>query len=224
MEFKDLVLGETLFANKIMAYQTSTIRAQTWLYLVGGIYGNDGEGIYAVSQLFQWLKNSPQINIPTIVIPILNIDGYQSHTRLNSRNVDINKNFPIATNRRIALNKSSAMDNGALKEAESFYLKRFLDEYPPELLISFQSNIKGQICPLGDSALQVGEFLARYNRYELVDDYVPGEGTLEAFIHDFYLSQAICLKIEKSSKDKTYQQIWEENATGLQNLLNVQAY
>jgi protein MpaA len=230
MELKKIIIGETLFSNKIEAFQTEDLNQwnsnpMKWLYLVGGIHGDEVEGIFVLTQLLEWIKTSLLTDIPLILIPILNIDGYQANTRVNARKIDLNRNFPVANNRQGQKKIPGHGDNHgeALKEPESYYLKTCLDKYPPQLLITFHRTSSGVMVPYGETAALIGEFLTKYNRYPLRPKQEPLAGTLEAFVFDFYLSPVVSLKVGPSGQHKSFKDIWNENSDGLKQLLRGQA-
>ncbi len=70
--------------------------------LIGGVHGDEPEGVELAQKTLNWLlgvTNKPQpeghfdLN-PWVVIPCLNPDGYVCNQRVNSRGVDLNRNFP----------------------------------------------------------------------------------------------------------------------------------
>jgi protein MpaA len=62
---------------------------------IGGVHGDEPEGIVLAQKVTQWLKAQPQSGLhPWVVIECLNPDGYASKARVNSQGVDLNRNFP----------------------------------------------------------------------------------------------------------------------------------
>ena len=51
------------------------------LLFLGGVHGDEIEGVYILKQLFEWLQQSNDIEFPLVSMPILNVDGYRSITR-----------------------------------------------------------------------------------------------------------------------------------------------
>lgn len=70
-------------------------KAPKHLYLIGGTHGDEVEGVFVLKELFTWLKTEHELkDLPVVVIPILNIDGYRTQTRVNAHSVDLNRNYP----------------------------------------------------------------------------------------------------------------------------------
>ena len=80
MNFLQLKSGHTVEGDEILTYKTEG-KAANYVYLLAGVHGDEVEGVYVLNQLFKWLKEEEEINLPVIVVPILNIDGYRAETR-----------------------------------------------------------------------------------------------------------------------------------------------
>jgi protein MpaA len=64
------------------------------ILLMGGIHGDEPEGVELAQQTRRWLESSTAELVPWIVIPCLNVDGFKQKTRTNGRGVDLNRNYP----------------------------------------------------------------------------------------------------------------------------------
>ena len=65
------------------------------LVLIGGVHGDEPEGVELAERTLDWLKTEPKsVRLPWVLIPCLNPDGYQSHQRTNAAGVDLNRNYP----------------------------------------------------------------------------------------------------------------------------------
>src|SRR5665648_979268 len=94
MIFSPLEGGTSLEGHPISAFKTD-IKAPKYLYLLAGVHGDEVEGVYVLKELYNWLKNEHSLkDMPIIVIPILNVDGYRSQSRVNAHLVDLNRNLP----------------------------------------------------------------------------------------------------------------------------------
>ncbi len=92
MIFSEIESGKSLEGHDIPVFKTE-IKASKYLYLIGGVHGDEVEGVYVLKELFQWLKNEHSLkDLPMIVLPILNVDGYRSNSRVNAHLVDLNRN------------------------------------------------------------------------------------------------------------------------------------
>jgi protein MpaA len=78
------------------------------ILLIGGVHGDEPEGVELATKTLEWLKqncekkattisHSPSHTVslaPWIVIPCLNPDGYAENNRTNGNGVDLNRNYP----------------------------------------------------------------------------------------------------------------------------------
>src|SRR5690606_12981117 len=111
--------------NPIQAYK-SDLKSRKFIYLLAGINGKEIEGIYTLKNLFHWLRFDHSMeDLPIIVVPILNIDGYEEATRDNALGINILQNFPSEENQ------------GKELEPETTFLIRLFKKYNPASFIYF---------------------------------------------------------------------------------------
>ena len=113
----------------------------------GGIHGNEVSSVIILNSLLDDLERNYH-KIPAdktiVVIPNLNPDGYSSGRRLNSRNVDLNRNFP-ASDWKPDVNVpgyNSLIGGGGsapLSENESSAFANFISLYRPKLTMTYHS-------------------------------------------------------------------------------------
>lgn len=107
------------------------------LLLVGGIHGNEPEGLAAVDPIARMLGDeAPGVRVR--IIRDLNPDGTAARTRGNARGVDLNRNFP-------ASNFTPARQRGAsaLSEPESAVLAREIESFGADVVVVFHSIARG---------------------------------------------------------------------------------
>jgi len=105
--------------------------------LIGGIHGNEEAGtplllhlaelVHSCIEPLPWMTNRR-----IAILPVANPDGLAASTRLNSRHVDLNRNFP-------SRNFGTARRGGAepLSEPESRVIHRLIDELRPDRILTF---------------------------------------------------------------------------------------
>ncbi len=96
MDFIDLRPGTSVEGEKIPCFRSED-KADKYNYLMAGTHGDEVEGVFVLNRLFKWLQEREDLALPLIVIPILNVDGYRSGTRVNSHGVDLNRNLPATS-------------------------------------------------------------------------------------------------------------------------------
>lgn len=218
MIFSELDSGESLQGHAIPVFKTD-IKASKYLYLIGGVHGDEVEGVYVLKELFQWLKLEHSLkDLPMIVIPILNVDGYQNQTRVNAHSVDLNRNLP--TKDWSGVFKEARYNPGPkpLSEPENQFLVKLMDKYKPGFIMSFHTwkpilNYNGE-------CKDVADYLAGFNNYETASDIgYPTPGSLGTFAVEKYHSPVLTFECPELKKHRdSLKDIWKENEDGLKKL------
>jgi protein MpaA len=220
MIFSELESGSSLEGHQISVFKTD-IKAPKYLYLIGGVHGDEVEGVYVLKELFQWLKNEHSLkDLPMIVIPILNVDGYKNQTRVNAHLVDLNRNLP--TQDWSEKFKEAKYNPGAkaLSEPENQFLVKLMDKYRPGLIMSFHTW--KPILNYNGNCKDVAEFLSQYNSYEMASDIgYPTPGSLGTFAVEKYNSPVLTFECpELKTHRESLKKIWQENEEGLKKFLS----
>lgn len=222
MIFSELESGTSLEGNTITAFKTD-IKAQKHLYLLGGVHGDEVEGVYVLKELFQWLKMEHTLkDLPMVVIPILNVDGYKNQTRVNAHHVDLNRNLPtkdwVGTQREPRYNPGPK----PLSEPENQYLVKLFDKYKPGLIMSFHTW--KPILNYNGDCRDVAEYLALFNKYETASDIgYPTPGSLGTFAVEKYNSPVLTFECPELKKHReSLKDIWKENEEGLKKIFSTE--
>lgn len=211
MIFSELESGSSLEGHDIHVYKTD-IKAPKYLYLIGGVHGDEVEGVYVLKELFEWLKAEHNLkDMPMIVIPILNVDGYKNQTRVNAHSVDLNRNLP--TKDWTTAHTKPRYNPGAkpLSEPENQFLVKLLDKYKPGFIISFHTW--KPILNYNGDCKDVAEFMSGFNKYEINSDIgYPTPGSLGTFAVEKYHSPVLTFECPELKKHReTLKEIWKEN-------------
>jgi murein peptide amidase A len=122
------------------------------MYVIGGIHGNEPEGLFAATNLAnQSGRTSPPVTVR--IIDDANPDGTRAGTRGNARGRDLNRNWP-ATNFA-----GGARRPDPLSEPETRALHRDIDEFAPDLIVVFHSISSGPFVNFDGPA---GEYAAAF--------------------------------------------------------------
>jgi protein MpaA len=155
-----------------------------------------------------------------VVVPILNVDGYQNRTRVNAHLVDLNRNLP--TKDWSTDHKEPRYNPGPkpLSEPENQFLVKLMDKYKPGFIISFHTwkpilNFNGE-------CKDVAEFLNKYNNYEMAGDIgYPTPGSLGTFAVEKYQSPVLTFECpELKTHRESLKDIWNENEKGLKDFFS----
>ncbi len=220
MIFSELESGASLEGHQISVFKTD-IKAPRYLYLLGGVHGDEVEGVYVLKELFSWLKNEHSLkDLPMIVVPILNVDGYKNQTRVNAHLVDLNRNLP--TKDWSGAFKEAKYNPGpkALSEPENQFLVKLFDKYRPGLILSFHTW--KPILNYNGDCKDVAEYIHQFNHYDMASDIgYPTPGSLGTFAVEKYGSPVLTYECpELKTHRESLKEIWHENEEGLKKFLS----
>ena len=219
MIFSALKPGLSVEQNTIEAFK-SDVTADKYLYLLAGTHGDEVEGVYVLDKLFSWLKEEHSLkDLPIVVIPILNPDGYRASTRVNAHAVDLNRNY--ATENWSADFKKDKYNpgSGPLSEPENEFLDNLFKKFPPAFILSFHSW--KPILNYNGDAEDVANYLASYNEYEICADIgYPTPGSLGSYAPEKYQAPVLTFECPTlADGGQSLKEIWESNEEGLKSLI-----
>jgi len=218
MIFSELESGTSLEGLEIPAFKTDTKKAPKYLYLIGGVHGDEVEGVYVLKELFQWLKMEHSLkDLPMVVIPILNVDGYRTQSRVNAHLVDLNRNLPTKDWSPNITKPRYNPGPSPLSEPENQYMVKLMDKYRPGLIISFHTW--KPILNYNGDCKDVAAYLAMFNKYEIASDIgYPTPGSLGTFAVEKYHSPVLTFECPELKKHReSLKDIWKENEDGLKH-------
>lgn len=164
-------IGASAGGRAINAYKFGN-GANKILY-VGATHGDEFSSKYTLDSWINELEaNAP--NIPAdktiYVVPLLNPDGFANRSRVNGRNVDLNRNFPSNTWKSdVVMPGGNLLVGGggasSLSEPESAAIANFILAQRPYLVLTYHS--KGSMAV----ANEVGNSLAMAQAYGSLANY-----------------------------------------------------
>lgn len=208
-------LGEPISCFK------STAAPNRPIILIGGVHGDEPEGVILAQETLKWLKQTQnEISIaekllPWIVIPCLNPDGYNMHERTNGNGVDLNRNYPSRDWSPDAKKPRYNPGPRPASEPEIQALVKLIQEVSPQLIIHCHS---WQPCIVyaGEGALPAARALGEASGYEVRDDIgYPTPGSLSRYgWHDNKIP-IICIEEQEHSP---LPQVWPHFAEGIRKI------
>ena len=131
VEPSHLVLGKSVQGRSISCSIFG--QGDETVFIFAAIHGDEPAGTPLVHHLASYLERRPDLvrDRQIILMAVANPDGLAANSRRNSRNVDLNRNFPAGNFRAGRSNGSTS-----LSEPESKILCRLLDEYRPDRIVS----------------------------------------------------------------------------------------
>jgi len=217
MIFNEIEGGLSREGHKIAVFKTD-IKAPKYLYLLAGVHGDEVEGVYVLEKLFHWLKAEHDLkDLPMIVIPILNVDGYRTQSRVNAHLVDLNRNLPTKDWNSEYREAKYNPGPKPLSEPENQLLVKLFDKYRPGFVMSFHTW--KPILNHNGNCKDVAEFLNKFNHYETAGDIgYPTPGSLGTFGTEKYQAPVLTFECpELKTHRETLKEIWAENETGLKS-------
>jgi protein MpaA len=97
MKFIELTSGTSVKGGIIRAYKSEKKNPEAntkYNYILGAVHGDEVEGAHLAQELFKWLSKTDEVDMPIIIVPIVNVDGFKLKTRVNGNGVDLNRNLP----------------------------------------------------------------------------------------------------------------------------------
>jgi murein peptide amidase A len=216
VKFESLPSGISVEGKSIEAYKTIG-EAQKYIYLMAGTHGDEIEGITIVEKLFEWFKTQT-IDLPMVVIPVLNPDGQAKKSRVNANGVDLNRNYPSKTWSPDARAPQYYPGTHPLSEPENQFLDQLFKTYRPGLIMSIHSW-KPMINTNGDCT-DVAMHLQQFNGYVVCDDIEdhPTPGSLGEYGPQNLKSPVLTFECPLLKDHTSLEAIWMENSVGFQTL------
>ena len=222
MIFSELDSGTSLEGHPIPVFKTD-IKASKYLYLMAGVHGDEVEGVYVLKELFNWLKNEHSLkDMPIVVLPILNVDGYRAQTRVNAHLVDLNRNLPTKDWTPTVTQAKYNPGAKPLSEPENQFLVKLLDKYKPGLIMSFHTW--KPILNYNGDCRDIAEYLHLFNKYEMAGDIgYPTPGSLGTFGVEKYQTPVLTFECpELKTHRESLKDIWKENEAGLKQMFQTE--
>jgi protein MpaA len=218
MIFTQLSSGSSVEANEILSYKTD-VDSNKYLYLMAGTHGDEVEGVFVLQKLFEWLKEEHALkDLPIVVLPILNPDGYRAQTRVNSHAVDLNRNYPTKNWDPTFKKAKHNPGSHALSEPENVYLEKLFSKYKPGLILTFHSW--KPILNFNSDCEDVADYLASFNGYPIAGDIgYPTPGSLGTYGPEKYNSPVLTFECPVLKGELTLKDIWDQNEKGLKSFI-----
>lgn len=187
------------------------------LIFIGGVHGDEPEGVHVAQKLLEWLqKNHKKVKHPWILIPCLNVDGYQKNIRMNGHGVDLNRNYPSQNWSNEFSQKRYYPGPHPGSEPEIQSMVELIETIQPKWIFHFHSW-KPCVVLTGDPAQSAAKVLCISSGFELKKDIgYPTPGSLSSYGWHDHKIPVLCLEADDS---KPIAESWQRFGQGLINIL-----
>lgn len=203
---------------------------------MGGIHGDEPEGVQLANDTLAWLKQCSKNNTsdektegssatlsrssaqlcPWILVPCLNMDGFKNRTRVNGRGVDLNRNYPSSDWNDEARAERYSPGPHPASEAEIQAVVELIQSYSPRLIIHCHSW-KPCIVGAGPAGWKDTLRLAQSSGYEAMEDIgYPTPGSLSQYAFADLGIPVICIEEQDEMKDLST--IWPRFEKGMREV------
>jgi protein MpaA len=199
--------------NRAIALFQSDESPQNPILLIGGVHGDEPEGVWLAEATLQWLKSNTSENLkPWMLILCLNPDGFAKGERTNGHGVDLNRNYPSRDWSPEAAKPRYHPGPHPASEPEVRTLVALIRLVEPQLIIHCHSW-NPCVVYAGDPARPAAEALGRSSGYEVRDDIgYPTPGSLSRFgWHDNKIPIICIEEAEGTPREK----VWPHFAQGM---------
>lgn len=167
------------------------------ILFLGGTHGDEPEGVWLAEYALQMLQEISQETHPWALITCLNPDGFAMNERVNSRGVDLNRNFPEKKWTGDHTAPRYFPGPKASSEPEVQALVQLIDKINPRIIIHCHSW-KPCIVLTGDSEIETAKVLSRHTGYEFMHDIgYPTPGSLGEYGWRERKIPVICIEVEE---------------------------
>lgn len=123
-----------------------------FVLILGGVHGDEPEGVVGAWGLIEKMAQNFSHKMRLVIVPTFNADGVLAKTRMNSRNVDLNRNLPTKDWNPKAFTPRYPPGPHPNSEIENRDLVSFLKDNKPNLIFSLHSwkpllNVNGDCRP-----------------------------------------------------------------------------
>ncbi len=217
MKFVELSSGKSVKGAPIPAFKTEK-SAEKYIYVLGAVHGDEVEGAHLASELFKWFQQTNEVDMPIVVVPVVNVDGFKANSRVNGNGVDLNRNLPSTQWTPEAREEKYFPGTAPLSEPENKYLVSLFEQYPPKFIISFHSWYP--VINYNGACKEVAEFLASYNKYPIEADFLthPTPGSLGEYGPQTLKAPVLTFECPVLSETVTLESVWKENEEAFKKL------
>lgn len=161
-------LGKSVLGLPIVGHFFGVTGPKTLIF--SAIHGDEPNTAFVANQLVEHLTKNPEAYYArrVAVVPVANPDGLARGTRKNSREIDLNRNFPA---KNFAVGKKDRYFGGEepASEPETQLLIELIEEWQPNRIISMHAITRGKHGNNFDGPAEgLAKAMSRHNEYSVL--------------------------------------------------------
>lgn len=217
MKFVELASGTSVKGESIHAFKSEKTAPQ-YNYILGAVHGDEVEGAHLAQEIFKWLSSTDEVDMPLIIVPVVNVDGFKAKNRVNGNGVDLNRNLPSKQWTPEAREEKYFPGTAPLSEPENKFLVSLFEQYPPRFILSFHSWYP--VINYNGACKEIAEFLASFNKYPIEADFLthPTPGSLGEYGPQAMNCPVLTFECPVLSETVTLESVWKENEEAFKKL------
>ena len=184
--------------------------------IFGAFHGDEQTGFHLVLKLADTLFAHPErISKGAVLVPVANPDGLLAGTRVNSRGVDINRNFPTENWTPVYSKDKYYPGPEAASERETILIMQMLDRFKPRQIITIHDAL--HMNNFNGPARELAELLNSFNGYPVTEDVgYPTPGSFGNYAGEEGQIPIVTLELPAIGPEEA----WEENGKALIAAIN----
>lgn len=179
--------------------------------ILGAFHGDEQTGFHLVIQLAEYLAgNRNLIRQKVVLVPAVNPDGLFNRSRLNSEEVDINRNFPTDDWSPVYQKQKNFPGQEPASEIETRIVIELLNQYKPDKIITIHQDL--HVVNYDGPAADLAQKMSEINGYPVNGDIgYPTPGSFGNYAGNNRHISVITLELPDTGPDTA----WEQNRDAL---------
>lgn len=210
-------IGTSVLNAPITAHFFGSVGEKTLIF--AAIHGDEPTTAAVANRLVEHLRQSPSLfeGRQVTIVPIANPDGLARRTRINAREIDLNRNFPA---KNFVVGKRGRFFGGdePASEPETQALIELIESWVPDRIVSLHAISRGRHGNNFDGpAERLAQLLSQHNHYPVLPSIgYPTPGSFGSWSGVDRRIPTITLEFPSDAPNT---ECWEENRDALLALI-----
>jgi len=217
LDFQTRQLGKSVLGLPIVGHFFGVTGPKTLIF--AAIHGDEANTAFVAHQLVEHLTANPEAYIArrVAIVPVANPDGLARGTRVNAREIDLNRNFPA---KNFAVGKKGRYFGGEqpASEPESQLLIKLVEDWQPNRIITMHAIKRGKHGNNFDGpAEELAKSMSLHNEYSVLKSMgYPTSGSFGSWAGIDLQLPTITLELPSDAAGSV---AWRENREALLSVI-----